>query len=844
MRFAKGALIVALATLMLCAAASAQTLRSELDPRNLSPSVGTGGPPGGPTGLFTIYDGQTIRRGEYTFSIAYSNFDRDPGDADFSEIPLSFNVGLNDYIELFFNTTAYRGVKTNSPAQLSGFYLPDVRLLGNGGQSAPAIVIGPTGPNTGTIAGSALFRPTGNQPFVPFPYIGGSAGTFGLTAGGGLFGFPGFSATLGPPRSSTNSGRFGSADAFPGIGSPVGGILPGIVLATTTLPPTILSLPITVPVTFTISPSYLPDAPFLSREYGESSFSTFVAGAKIRLTKPNNPLGFGLMPFYRWYADDGDSNSGFRQLQRGASPGAGLGDFGLVGFLDARLGKHVNLSVNAGYILNSNPRSNLGTGQEWTLLDRPDEVLTGVGMDFPINKHVQLITELRSTQYVGGRTPNAFENSPVDVVAGLKIYPRRWWGFGAAYRRHMNQQDMQHLNSRSFNTQINQTTNVFVPGRGIVVIPATTSSAALTGFPNNFRFSDDPNGFIAQLWIGKRNARAPEFLPNQPPTVTLSASSGTITLPCPPGTMSTTCTPSAAQTVQLTANATDPDNDTLLYTYNTTGGRITGEGPNVSWDLTGLQAGTYTSTVEVDDGCGCVSFSSTTVTVADCTNCVPPCPTITIDCPTQVILAGDAATVTVNVSGGAPNQSPTYTWSVTAGTISGGQGSPSITVDTTGLTPQTITATVDIGGLPPECEHTRSCSFTVGARPGCRLFDQYGNITFNDEKARLDNFASQLQQEPGTQAFIIAYGSCEGEGLARANRARDYLVNTRGIDAGRITVIDGGCRAELSVELHICQQGAAAPVADTTNAVSPCPACMTRPHRRPHRRHRGRHDDE
>ena len=54
--------------------------------------------------------------------------------------------------------------------------------------------------------------------------------------------------------------------------------------------------------------------------------------------------------------------------------------------------------------------------------------------------------------------------------------------------------------------------------------------------------------------------------------------------------------------------ATDPDGDTLLYSYTVTGGRITGEGANVSWDLTGVQPGTYTSTVEVDDGCGCVAF--------------------------------------------------------------------------------------------------------------------------------------------------------------------------------------------------------------------------------------------
>ena len=102
MRLAHRALIAALVSLVLCAAVSAQTIRSADDPRNQSPAVGTGGPEGGPTGLFTIYDGSTLRRGEFTFSIAYSNFDRDPGNVDIVDIPLSFNVCINDYLELFF----------------------------------------------------------------------------------------------------------------------------------------------------------------------------------------------------------------------------------------------------------------------------------------------------------------------------------------------------------------------------------------------------------------------------------------------------------------------------------------------------------------------------------------------------------------------------------------------------------------------------------------------------------------------------------------------------------------------------------------------------------------------
>ena len=128
MRLANRVLLCALAIFVLASVASAQTLRNENDPRNLSPSVGTGGPEGGPTGLFTIYDGQTLRRGEFTFSIAYSNYDRDPGDVDIADVPLSFNVGVNDHLEMFFKTTGYRGIKVNNPRNLSSFYLPNSQL--------------------------------------------------------------------------------------------------------------------------------------------------------------------------------------------------------------------------------------------------------------------------------------------------------------------------------------------------------------------------------------------------------------------------------------------------------------------------------------------------------------------------------------------------------------------------------------------------------------------------------------------------------------------------------------------------------------------------------------------
>ena len=125
MKHAYRAFLLTLTIMALMLSVTAQTLRPEKDPRNIAPTVGTGGPPGGATGLFTVYDGQTLRKGEWTIAFAYSNFDRDPGNVDLVETPLSFQIGLSDYVELFFNTDAYRAIKVNSPTHLSSMYLPD-----------------------------------------------------------------------------------------------------------------------------------------------------------------------------------------------------------------------------------------------------------------------------------------------------------------------------------------------------------------------------------------------------------------------------------------------------------------------------------------------------------------------------------------------------------------------------------------------------------------------------------------------------------------------------------------------------------------------------------------------
>ncbi len=780
MKLAKLAFLVTLLMLALMSSVTAQTLRTERDPRNIAPTVGTGGTVGGPTGLFTVYDGQTLRRGEWTLSIAYSNYDRDPGNVDITEVPLSFQIGLNDYLELFFTTDGFRALKVNSPRNLSSFYLPNSQLLINGAlRSGPAIVQAPQGAGTSQFPGFAIFRPTGTQPFVQFPYVGGASSNFQFSfPSGGVFGFPANTfPTLGTPQNT------GASANFPGIGSVYGGILPGVVLATTTIASTTPGAPGSeVPLVFTVAPTYLPDAPFINRTYGTSAFGTLTAGAKWRWTGPNNPIGVGVLAYYQYYLDQGDDPSGWNQMQRGASAGGSNGDVAVVLFGDARVRKWMNISANLGYKYTSKVKAEF-QGGEFTVLDRPDELYSAFAVDFPVNKFFQPILEFRSTQYVGGRTPNAFENSPMDGIAGVRVFPTRWMSLGAAYRYNFNQQDRD-----SFDQDFTGT--VTVSGR----VPSTITTR-FTGVPNGFQVSNDPHGFIFQLTAGRRNERIGDTIRQFANVDSVTLSSTEIVLPCPPGTIlreGARCPEGSTITVGTRASSNDPT-DVLTYNYTVSGGRIVGSGANVTWDLSGVRPGTYTITAGADNGCGlCGTTKTETITVRECPDCISPCVCPTIDVSGGgVVEPGQALNFTANVSGGTATEI-TYNWTVSTGTIASGQGTPSITVDTVGLDGQNVTATVEVGGagLCETCARTDSETGSVTRKPIARLFDEFGPIPNDEVKARIQNLYVELGNNPGAQGYIINYGT-DREVARREKQIRDAITFLN-LDASRVTMVNGG----------------------------------------------------
>ncbi len=83
-------------------------------------------------------------------------------------------------------------------------------------------------------------------------------------------------------------------------------------------------------------------------------------------------------------------------------------------------------------------------------------------------------------------------------------------------------------------------------------------------------------------------------------------------------------------------------------------------------------------------------------------------------------------------------------------------------------------------------------------------FDKYGDISWEDEMARLDTFAISLQQDPRLIGYIVVYAgkvSCAGDTQRRGMRAKKYLVEQRGVPWNRVIWKDAGYLSEPYVIL-------------------------------------------
>jgi hypothetical protein len=293
--------------------------------------------------------------------------------------------------------------------------------------------------------------------------------------------------------------------------------------------------------------------------------------------------------------------------------------------------------------------------------------------------------------------------------------------------------------------------------------------------------------------------------------------------PPPPVTYSCTASPSPAfpgDPVTVTGTATNL-NPKKTASYSWTGNegvKVTGDNTTGNVDTTGLAPGNYTVTGHVSEGQKAGQF-------ADCTanftikQYDPP----TLSCSANPTTVQPGGTATITAQGVSPQNRPlTYTFSASAGQISGTGNTA--TLSTTGAPAGTITIT---GTVQDDKGQTATCSASVNVEapppPPKPTTKTLCSINFdrdkrrparvdNEAKACLDDVALNLQQQTDATAVLVGEAASDekkADTLAaqRAVNTKDYLVKEKGIDPSRISVRTG-TQGNKEVENYLVPAGA------------------------------------
>jgi hypothetical protein len=148
-----------------------------------------------------------------------------------------------------------------------------------------------------------------------------------------------------------------------------------------------------------------------------------------------------------------------------------------------------------------------------------------------------------------------------------------------------------------------------------------------------------------------------------------------------------------------------------------------------------------------------------------------------------------------------------------------------ITVDTTGMGNRTVNADLDVNDdvYSAQCRQVISVPTRVDRippeeKPDAVKCDEVVSKAPDDDKARLDTCMIQVQNSPDAQLYIIIYQGRDRVSQTRnsydnlSKRAMQYLVNVRGIDPRRVTIVRGPDRDRTTYEMYIVPPGAQPPV--------------------------------
>ena len=312
----------------------------------------------------------------------------------------------------------------------------------------------------------------------------------------------------------------------------------------------------------------------------------------------------------------------------------------------------------------------------------------------------------------------------------------------------------------------------------------------------------------------------------------------------PPITLSASAAPPAVfqgepVTVTATAGSVNPNKKTnVIYDWSGTG--VTGNGTSATVATDQLAPGPYTVKVGVKEGKkgkeGLKPGQSADATASFTVKPFDP-PTISCSAAPTTIKPGDTSTITS--TGVSPQNRPlTYTYSASAGTVSGSgttatyssTGAPTGPVEVTCTVaddkghsvPSTTSVTIEAPPPPPQ-PHVQTLCAQSFDKDKMRM-----TRVDNEAKACLDDVALDLQKQADAKAVLVGesdakekaktekeqkfaakhkHAKVEDFAAQRAVNAKDYLVTEKGIDASRVSVATGTTDGQ-TVEDYLVPAGA------------------------------------
>ncbi len=277
-------------------------------------------------------------------------------------------------------------------------------------------------------------------------------------------------------------------------------------------------------------------------------------------------------------------------------------------------------------------------------------------------------------------------------------------------------------------------------------------------------------------------------------------------VPPPPVTLACVASPETGYpgdpiTITGTAANLNPKK-TATYNWTTDGGTISGTSNVANIDTKSANPGSYTAKGHVSEGKkpGEMADCSAAYTI----KAFEP-PTVSCSANPSSVNPGDSSTITA--TGVSPQNRPlTYSYSATAGSITG--NTSTATLSTAGAAPGTITVTCNVvDDKGQTASQTTTVTVNAPAPPPAPTTSNLCSINFdrdkrrptrvdNEAKACLDDISLNLQRSSDAKLAVVgnaASGERMGNKLAaeRAVNTKDYLVKEKGIDASRVAVYTG-----------------------------------------------------